>query len=146
MFFVDTNVLVYARDDTDPIKRDRARGVMGLLWESRSGRLSHQVLVEFYSTVTRKLKPGLPAEEARADVIELSQWGPIAPNRDLYAEAWRIEDRFGLSWWDSMIAAAARQAGCAILLSEDLQHGLVIDGLRIVNPFRPEFDIASLGS
>lgn len=144
MHFVDSNLPVYARDDTEPEKRDRAREVMGILWKCGSGRLSHQVLVEYYSTVTRKLRPGLPKEEARADVIELLQWNPVAPGRDLYAEAWRIEDHFGLSWWDSMIAAAARQSGCTTLLSEDLQHGLDLDGTRVVNPFHEDFDPATL--
>ena len=107
MHFVDTNVLVYARDDADPRKRDRARMIMARLWQGGDGRLSQQVLIEFYSTVTRKLKPGLPREEAIADVRELSVWNPIRPSLPLFDQAWQLEERYGFSWWDSLIVAAA---------------------------------------
>jgi len=145
MHFVDTNLLVYARDDADPRKRDRAREVMSRLWQTGAGRISHQVLVEFYATVTRKLKPGLPREEAIADVRELSAWKPFPHSLPLYDRAWLIEDRHGLSWWDSLIVAAALAQDCATLLTEDLQHGLQIDQLRIANPFHPDFDLEALG-
>jgi len=146
MHFVDTNVLVYARDDADPWKRDRARTIMTRLWQARDGRLSQQVLVEFYATVTRKLRPGLPREEAIADVRELSAWNPIPPSLPLFDQAWLLEERYGFSWWDSLIVAAALAQNCATLLTEDLQHGLQIDKLRVVSPFHPDFDPASLGT
>jgi len=145
MHFVDTNVLVYARDDADPRKRDRARMIMARLWQGGDGRLSQQVLIEFYSTVTRKLKPGLPREEAIADVRELSVWNPIRPSLPLFDQAWQLEERYGFSWWDSLIVAAAIAQDCTTLLTEDLQHDLKIGKLRVVNPFHPYFDIASLG-
>lgn len=139
MFFVDTNVFVYARDDGEPWKRDRAREILARLWHSADGRLSQQVLIEFYATVTRKLRPGLPREEAIADVRELSTWNPVPPSLPLFEHAWQLEDRYGFSWWDSLIVAAALAQNCTTLLTEDLQDGLEIDGLRIVNPFSPEF-------
>lgn len=143
--FVDTNLLVYCRDDTEPAKRDRALQIMRLLWETRRGRLSHQVLAEFYNTVTRKLSPGLPREEAAADVRSLLAWNPLPPGAAVLEKAWQIEERLRLSWWDSLVAASALILGCATLLSEDLQDGLRIEGLRVVNPFSPEFDLALLG-
>lgn len=141
MCFVDTNVLVYARDDAEPWKRDRAREIMARLWHATGGRLSQQVLIEFYATVTGKLRPGLPREEAIADVRELSAWNPIPPSLPLFEAAWQLEDRYGFSWWDSLIVAAALAQNCTTLLTEDLQDGLEIDGLRIVNPFSPDFDL-----
>ena len=144
MHFVDTNVLVYARDDAEPWKRDRAREVMRRLWRTRQGRVSHQVLIEFYNTVTRKLSPGLPRDEAISDVRELLVWEPVAPDSALFERAWQVEDRYRLSWWDSLIAAAALIQDCQILHTEDLQDGMEIDGLRVVNPFGPAFDFRLL--
>lgn len=134
--FVDTNVLVYARDASDPEKHAAARGWMEHLWATSSGRLSVQVLQEFYVTVTRKLRPGLPHDEARADVRDLVAWRPLRVDEAMLEAAWRVEDRFGLSFWDSQIVAAAQVAGCSTVLTEDLQHGLDIDGLQVADPFR----------
>ena len=144
MVFVDTNVLVYARDETEPAKRDRAGTVLRALWQSRTGCVSHQVLIEFYAIVTRKLKPGLPRPMAAADVRELAAWRPVTPSLRLIESAWQIEEQYALSWWDSLIVAAALASSCSTLLSEDLQDDLEINGLRVVNPFHPEFDTTSL--
>ena len=144
--FVDTNVLVYARDASDPAKNTRAREWMLHLWETGSGRLSVQVLQEFYVTTTRKLRPGLTAVEARADVRDLLAWRPITIGPMGLDSAWSIEDRFGLSFWDSLIVAAAQMAGCDVLLTEDLQHDLEIDGLRVVDPFQTPVEAPGLGS
>lgn len=144
MHFVDNNILVYQFDESDPEKQRRASDVMRLLWETRSGQLSHQVLQEFYVTVTQKLNPALSRDQAREEIRDLHAWQPIRPSQALLEDAWQIEDRFGLSWWDSLIIASARAADCVILLTEDLQDGLDIDGLRVVNPFSSHFDIDSL--
>jgi len=146
MHFVDTNILVYSFDDNDAAKRDRAQSVMRRLWEARTGRLSHQVLQEFYVTVTRKLSPSLPRQRAQDEVETLLLWKPAQPSASILKQAWQIEDRYGLSWWDSLIVAAALAQNCATLLTEDLQHGLHIDKLRVANPFHPDFDLASLGT
>jgi predicted nucleic acid-binding protein len=146
MHFVDTNILVYSFDDNDAAKRDRAQSVMRRLWETRTGRLSHQVLQEFYVTVTRKLSPSLPRQRAQDEVETLLLWKPAQPSASILKHAWQIEDRHGLSWWDSLIVAAALAQDCITLLTEDLQHGLQIDKLRVVNPFFPDFDLASLGT
>jgi len=144
MHFVDTNLLVYARDDAEPAKRDRAREVMGRLWRSGQGRLSHQVLIEFYNTVTRKLNPGLPRTEAAADVRALLAWNPVSPDAAILERAWSLEERHGFSWWDSLIVAAALAQDCRSLITEDLQDGQVIEGLRVLNPFAPSFDPEAL--
>lgn len=139
MHFVDTNLLVYGFDESDPIRRDRARLVMRRLWEGRNGRLSHQVLQEFYATVTRQLKPALPRPQARAEIEDLVAWNPVPVSGSLLKKAWSLEDRYGLSCWDSLIVAAALAQDCVTLLTEDLQDGLKIDGLLVLNPFAQDF-------
>lgn len=133
--FVDTNVLVYARDTTEPTKHDRAREWLEHLWRSGEGRLSVQVLQEFYVTATRKLSPGMSQDDARADVRNLNAWRPVKIDERALEEAWALQDRFALSFWDALIVAAARIIGCEQILSEDLQTGQELDGLRVVNPF-----------
>ena len=122
--FVDTNVLVYARDTSHPTKQGRAADWIAALWELGEGRVSLQVLQEYYVTTTRKLKPGLDPEEARADVLDLSAWSPVAPDLQMLAAAWSAEERFGLSFWDALIVAAAQVARCNVLLTEDLRHDM----------------------
>ena len=133
--FVDTNVLVYARDASEPDKQPRAQAWMAALWESRAGCTSVQVLNEFYVTVTRKLNPAMPLADARADVMDLGQWDLVALSDTLLHRAWAVEDRYGLSYWDSLIVAAAQSADCNYLLTEDLQDGMVLDGVTVVSPF-----------
>lgn len=134
--FVDTNVLVYARDTTDPSKHARASEWLAHLWERGEGRLSLQVLQEYYVTTTRKLRSGLEAEDARADVLDLAAWSPVVADAQTVAAAWSVEDRFGLSFWDALIVAAAQVARCDVLLTEELQHDMDLDGVRVADPFR----------
>ncbi|MBI4544098.1 MAG: PIN domain-containing protein [Gemmatimonadetes bacterium] len=136
--FVDTNVLVYVRDRTDEEKQRRAAEWVALLWESRLGRLSVQVLQEYYVTITTRLEPPRTTEEARDDVIALSAWKPAVIDLGLVERAWTLQDRFGFSWWDSLIVAAAVSGGCRYLLTEDLQDGQVVDRLTIMSPFAHE--------
>jgi predicted nucleic acid-binding protein len=93
------------------------------------------VLNEYYVTVTQKLKPGLDANSARADIKSLFSWNPISVDNSVIEVSWLIQDRYGFSWWDSLIVSAAQKVGCSILLSEDLQHEQNIDGIVIINPF-----------
>lgn len=134
--FVDTNVLVYARDPSDPGKQRRAVEWLAVLWDRGSGRLSVQVLQEFYVTLVRKLVPPADAEEVRDDVAALATWAPVVTDLAVLEQAWDVEDRYGFSWWDSLVVAQALAAGCGTLLTEDLQHDQTVFGLRIVNPFR----------
>lgn len=133
--FVDTNVLVYARDGSEADKQARAHEWLAALWRYRLGRVSMQVLHEFYVTVTRKLDPGLPTDEARRDVIDLMRWDPVVPDGQLLQGAWSLQDEHGLSFWDALIVAAARRGECEHLLTEDLQDGHDFGGTRVVNPF-----------
>lgn len=133
--FVDTNVLVYSRDSRDADKQERAHEWLDFLWEARRGRLSQQVLQEYYATVTRKLKPGLSPAEARDDVRALFHWlGPVDA-ASLLEHSWDLQDRYSLSFWDSLIVGAARHLGCGFLLTEDLSAGQDLDGVEVVSPF-----------
>jgi predicted nucleic acid-binding protein len=134
--FVDTNVLVYARDSAQGAKHERALGWMRQLWESRTGRLSQQVLSEYYVTVTAKLRPGMPAAAARADVRGLLAWHPIGVTPTILERAWTLQDAHQLAWWDALIVASALAADCATLLTEDLQDGQRFGNLEVVSPFR----------
>ncbi len=133
--FVDTNVLVYARDRTDESKHRRAVEWLAALWDERAGRLSWQVLQEYYVTVTRKLDPPRDMNDAREDVVSLVTWKPLPVDLQVVDGAWAIQDRFGLSWWDALIVAAAQAGDCTLLLTEDLQDGQDLDGVTVVDPF-----------
>lgn len=134
--FVDTNVLVYFRDASEPQKQRIAQDWLTRLWRDRCGRLSFQVLGEYYVAATERLKPGLNPQDARSDIRNLMAWNPIALDRGVLESAWPIQDRFRFSWWDSLIVSAAQRANCRFLLTEDLQDGQQIDGLTIRNPFK----------
>ena len=133
--FVDTNVLVYVRDASKPQKQAQAVEWLSHLWKTGSGRLSMQVLSEYYSVVTLKLKPGLDKAIARDDIEDLFNWQPSPMTQELVAEGWYIQDLFHLSWWDWLIVAAARVQHCSYLVSEDFQNYQDFQGLQVINPF-----------
>jgi predicted nucleic acid-binding protein len=132
--FVDTNVLVYAVDEAEPKKQFAARAWRAALWKAHSGRLSYQVLQEFYVNAVR-LRPSA-REQARAEVRDLMAWRPISMNAGILEAAWKAQDRYQLSFWDAAIVAAANACSCTHLLSEDFQAGQDFGGLIVVNPFR----------
>ncbi len=134
--FVDANVLVYSRDTSKLDKQGLASEWVSYLWKSGTGRLSMQVIAEYYAVVTGKLKPGMEIPRAREDVEDLFSWRPLPMTPALIAEAWAIQDLFHLSWWDSLIVSAAKILRCTYLLSEDFQHSQDFKGIRIINPFR----------
>lgn len=135
LVFVDTNVLLYKCDAADPAKQRRAAAWLAHLWQDRSGRTSTQVLSEFYSNATRKLKPGLPAEDAWDEVLAYLTWHPLPIDAEVLRTAREVERRYRLAWWDSTIVAAAQLQGCEVLLTEDLQDGLRMGSLVVRSPF-----------
>jgi len=143
--FVDTNVLLYARDASEPIKQPLARHWLDELWARRIGRTSHQVMHEYYVAVTRKLKPGLSHADAQADIRDLMAWRPVPADQDIIEDVWWLETRFELSYWDALVVAAARAAGCDRLLTEDRQDGQNLDGLIVTNPFTTTLEELNLG-
>lgn len=133
--FIDTNILLYARDSSEPVKQPIAEAVLRRLWADRNGRLSVQVLNEYYVNVTRKLDPGLTEQEAWADVEALNAWQPLSIDFALLADAQGVQQRWKLSWWDSLIVAAAGILDCEQILSEDLSHDQDYHGIQVIDPF-----------
>jgi predicted nucleic acid-binding protein len=141
-WFVDTNILLYAHDDSAGTKRNEARALLEHLWESRDGCLSIQVLQEFFVNVTRKIAKPLSAETAREIIADLSHWHIHVPAADDVLGAIDIHQHTGLSFWDSMIVRSAAEMGCKVLYSEDLSTGQDYVGVRVENPFQPPKDDA----
>ena len=133
--FVDTNVLLYAEDGANAEKHRQARSWLRALWLTRCGRLSVQVLNEFYVNATRKLEPAVSPGDARAEVRRYQRWRPWLNDHTTVEAAWTVEARWRLNYWDALMVAAAQQQGCTALLTEDLQHDQQFDGVRVVNPF-----------
>jgi len=132
--FLDTNVLVYADDLDAGTKREKARGLLDEALASGEGVVSTQVLQEFFVISTGKL--GVEPALARRKVELLAEMDLVRVDLDLILAAIDLSRLHSFSFWDALIVRAAAVAGCGILLSEDLQHGQVVDGVRIEDPFR----------
>jgi predicted nucleic acid-binding protein len=134
--FLDTNVLVYLFDETDAAKHAAARSLVEEALSQGTGVVSFQVVQEALHVLTRKLKVIARAEDAELFMQHtLVPLWRVQPSAGLYAAALGIQQRQGFGFYDSLIVAAALEAGCRRLLSEDLQHGQRIGKLRIENPF-----------
>ena len=133
--FLDTNIFVYMFDETDDIKRRRAEELVRRGIETATVCISYQVVQETLNVATRRL--GFSYSDSRtllADV--LAPLWTVHPSRELYERGLALRDRYGFSFYDSMIVAAALESGCVRLYSEDLQHGQRIRSLTVKNPFR----------
>ena len=133
--FIDTNILIYAHDLSAGEKNARARKLVERLWESRLGCLSIQVLQEFYVNVTEKVARPLMPEVAAQIISDLSVWQVHRPGAQDVLDAIRMQQRYQLSFWDSMIVASAIQMGCRTLWSEDLNPGQTYDQVTVASPF-----------
>ncbi len=131
--FVDTNVLLYSVDSRDASKRRRAQVWLDSFWRNVTGRLSWQVLHEFYANAVRK--SGIPTADAREMVAVFSQWKPSGMDLALVQRGWHWMDRAQLAYWDSLILTSAERLGCAFLLSEDFSAGREYGSVRVVSPF-----------
>jgi predicted nucleic acid-binding protein len=136
--FVDANVLLYAYDRGEPAKQPRAMAWLEYLWRERLGRISTQVISETYINLKRKPRPSYGPEEAWQLVSRYFQWDPLPADETLLRHAREIESRFRLSWWDSMIVAAAQLQKCSVLLTEDLHDGAAFGNLVVRSPFTLE--------
>jgi predicted nucleic acid-binding protein len=139
--FVDTNVILYSFDDSVPSKRDYARKWLAVCWQRRCGRLSTQVTNEFYANARKRFARAITPAQAQAEVRRYQQWKPWTIDMATVETAWAVEGRYGLSYWDALMVAAAQHLGCAWLLTEDLQHNQLLDGVRVLNPFLTGPDI-----
>jgi predicted nucleic acid-binding protein len=136
IFFVDTNVLLYTLDSAQGAKFKRSRAWVDALWQGGTGRLSWQVLNEFYSNATGRFKASPSSVRASVEVFAL--WQPVGFGLGVLHRGWHWMDKAGVPYWDSLILAAAEAAGCSYLLSEDFQEGRKFDSVTVVNPFRSE--------
>jgi predicted nucleic acid-binding protein len=132
-FFVDSNVLLYYVDPVEPRKRARAEEWLEALWTSGTGRLSWQVLHEFYWNAVRKM--GLEPAKGRQIVEDLSHWRPVDTSIGLVQQAWEWMDATQLTYWDALILAAAKRSGSRYLLSEDFQEGRNYADVQVLSPF-----------
>lgn len=134
---IDTNILIYAADPTDPAKQARALTLIDGLRRAGSLTISVQVLNEFYAVATRPRKPpSLSHDAAHAVVADLATTATVLPlTAAATLRALDAMPRHGLSFWDALIWAVAREHGIATLYSEDFQHGRDVEGVRFVNPF-----------
>ena len=134
--FIDSNVVLYLFDETAATKRKKAEALIRNAIETRSGIISFQVVQETLNVLLHKIRRPAAAEDARRVLDSvLSPLWTVMPNADLYRRALDVRSRYRFSFFDALIVAAALEAKCARLLSEDLQHRQRIEGMLVVNPF-----------
>jgi len=135
-FFLDTNIFAYTFDTKAPAKAKRAARLIRQAADTGEGIVSYQVVQEFFNVAFRRFSQ--PMNVAEAEQYLITVFRPmlaIHSSPALYVEALRVTGKYRLPWYDSLIVAAALQAECGILYSEDFQHGRELEGLRIENPF-----------
>ena len=140
--FVDTNVWVYAVDAGEQVKRARALDVLKPA-PQKDYVVSTQVLGEFYTTVTGKLRQAVSLAQAQALINLMKGLSVVAIDLPFVEAAIEGVSRWGISYWDALIVAAASSAGCGVLLTEDLSDGATYGAIRVENPFR---DLTSVGT
>ena len=135
-FFLDTNLFVYSFDRDSPEKSSRAARLIRQALTHRKGIVSYQVVQEFFNVALRRFAhPLTPADAEQYFTVVFRPLLSVHSSPALYGEALRLYGRYRLGWYDSLIVAAALQARCTTLYTEDLQHGLQIGELRVENPF-----------
>ena len=133
--FLDTNIFVYLFDETDDYKRGRAERIVQQALENETGCISYQVVQETLNVLTRKLHATPEKVRQMLDYVLIPLWR-VNPTQTLYQRGLDLQIRYKFSFYDSLIVAAALDAGCKTLYSEDLQHGQHLEGIVITNPFR----------
>ena len=138
-FLLDTNIFVYTFDSTAPAKAAKAISLVKRAITTRIGVVSYQIVQEFFNVAIRRFES--PMTAAEADQYLGSTFRPLLSVHSspvLFSEALRLGSKFRLAWYDSLIVAAAIEAQCDILYSEDFQHGQRIESVTITNPFLPD--------
>ena len=132
--FLDTNVFIYMLDDTDDVKRTRAEQLVRRSIEAGTGCISYEVVQETLNVATRKL--GFSAQDSRTLLSNVLRplW-TVQSSKELLTVGLEVRERYGFSFYDSLIVAGALQSGCTRLYSEDLQHGQRIGALTVEDPF-----------
>jgi predicted nucleic acid-binding protein len=132
--FLDSNILLYTDDPRFPAKQKIAADLIEQHLIQRTGAISLQVLGEYFQNATRKM--GLDVPVARQRTVFFSKLLCFHPKLDDILAAIDLHRIHQISFWDAMIVRASIQTGARILYSEDMQHGQIINGVEIINPFR----------
>lgn len=132
--FVDTNVILYACDADAGEKHELSIALLARLVEERLGVLSIQVLMEFYSNATRKLR--MSSQETEALLEDFAEWQLHRPDYSSIIAAVHLQRRYKLAWYDAMILNSALETGCSVLWTEDFSDGQRFGDLVIRNPFK----------
>ena len=133
--FVDTNILVYAHDASDPARQALARAAIEQLWADGTGVLSTQVLQEFYVVVTGRQRIRMTSAQAREILALYGAWTVVQVDLVTILAASELHETHSISFWDALVVQSARLAGAGRILTEDLGHGTSVAGIRIENPF-----------
>ncbi len=136
--FVDTNILIYALDPSDPLKRQVSADLLRETIRTRTLTLSPQSLNEGYRVLTQRRKL-MPVEQARGYIRTLAPWAVAPLDAATTERAFAVQDETSASWWDCLMLASALRAGCRLFISEDMQDGREIGSMRIANPFADSF-------
>ena len=133
--FFDTNILIYASDHSEPEKQSQARKLLKSAIENDTGAVSAQVFSEFFTVVTRRIQQPLSIEKAEHVIEQLAILPVVELDLALVKQAIGTCRRYQISYWDSLIVAAAERAGCTRIISEDLNPGQSYHGIAVVDPF-----------
>ena len=134
-FFVDTNLLVYAYDSSAGKKWKTSLEVLSLLWINRTGVLSTQVIQELFVSLTQKVRNPISPQAAKEIISDLLRWPLIVNDGGTILGAVDLQIKYHFSFWDCLILQAAVTSKSEFLLSEDFQHGQVIESVTILDPF-----------
>jgi predicted nucleic acid-binding protein len=142
---LDTNVLVYAHDRSEPEKQSRAHQILSAMFLRGRANLTTQVVGEFFRIVTQKIAAPVPVGDAYLQVMDLIRtWPVLHVTPMIVLEAARGVRDHHLPFWDAQVWATARLNQISVVLSEDFSDGSVLEGVRFANPFAPTFDLATL--
>jgi predicted nucleic acid-binding protein len=133
--FVDTDVLIYGRDTKQGDKRVIAQEWVRSLGARGAARINMQVLNELTRWILKN-EPGRSLADIQQEIEALKAWGDKPLDEEELEVAWAVRDKLGYQWFDCLLIAAARLAGCRYFLTEDMAHGAVFEGLTLINPFR----------
>lgn len=143
--FVDTNILLCSENGADAVKQTTALAWLSMLWQRRMGRISTQVLSEFYLRATQNSQPPMPVGDARAEVRRYALWQPWTTDHATLESAWAVESRYGsqhgLTYRDCLVIAAAQHLGCTYLLSERMGHEQHYDAVQVINPLLASIEL-----
>lgn len=136
-YLIDTNILVYAYDRSEPVKQAKALEILDALAREGSGMLSPQILSEFFTVVTKKIPAPMSIEQGYTSLNNFIQfWDVVDLTGAVVLEAARgVKDHY-LSFWDALVWATARMNQIPAVLSEDFSHNSVLDGVRFIDPFK----------